>query len=508
MPRFALALAFIVVVSVVGPAGAGPNVPSAPPVAIDPSRPWLVPPVDGPIVARFQAPGTDWGPGHRGIDYFAAPASPVRAAGAGRVVFSGLVAGVNAVSVEHAGGMTTTYTDLADVLVEKGAYVLQGEWIGHVGVAHRASGEVGLHFGVKIDGTYVNPEDYLGPLDVTGAIYLAPLIGGFARELPGYGAGSYLDEKCMEAVPVSEEPPPPNDNVVVVVPGLGSRSTEGFGDEVFRLADRLGYSEDRTFFFSYRGSNSTHLHEPYGRVHTYDGLHEAAGKLAALLVRVADRHPGIDIDLLGYSQGGLVARDALERMMMSWGPGLPRIDHLVMYATPHAGSKLAEFVVEIGDSSVSGAMMTEAVSRWARSNGSLPDPNSAAVADMRPDSAFLGELADHDVVYGTRVLSLSTPNDWLVPAARAAYEGARNEIVAASGISGHTGILWSRAARDLAHGFLRDAPPACLTDLDHLAPLASRLTDFVHDHAADLYAAGEEALMGRLGRLGRAPRRR
>lgn len=486
---------------------AGPNMPPESRVGPDPTRPWLVLPVDGPIIEQWQAPGTDWGPGHRGIDLYAAPETAVRASGAGRVVFAGTVAGVKAVTIEHAGDMTTTYTDLAGILVAHGTYVLQGQWLGHSGVTHGASGEAGLHFGVKIAGAYVNPEDYLGPLDVSGAIYLTPLIGGWARDLPGYGAGSYLDDACRDPAQ-SGALATPNDNVVVVVPGLASESMNGFQHKVFDLADSLGYSEKRTYFFSYRGSDEPDLHEPYDRVDTYNGLTEAAGKLTTMLIRISDRHPGADVDVLAYSQGGLVARSALENRLSSWAPGLPRVDHLVTYSTPHSGSKLADLPDELGDGSFSGSLLTETVSHWSRGGGVVPDPKSATVRDLRPDSSFIDRLADHDVVFGTRVLSLSIPNDWVVPVIRTLYPGQRNDVVAASGLSGHSGILWSGAARDAAHAFLRDAPPSCPTNLDHIAPGATGVVDFAHDHAADIYGALEQQVIGKVFRHSqRSPKR-
>src|ERR671910_489354 len=81
----------------------GPPLPEPPPP--DPARPWLVPPVDGVIGRRFQAPRTDWGPGHRGIDYLlpSAEGVSVRAAASGRVKFGGQVAGFLAVTIQHAG---------------------------------------------------------------------------------------------------------------------------------------------------------------------------------------------------------------------------------------------------------------------------------------------------------------------------------------------------------------------------------------------------------------------
>jgi triacylglycerol esterase/lipase EstA (alpha/beta hydrolase family) len=503
MKRRIVTLGIAALIGAGGSVSAGPNLPSEPEIAADPARPWLVPPVDGPIVGRWRAPGTDWGPGHRGLDFYSAPETAVRAAASGRVSFAGRVAGVNAVTIVHAGDMASTYTDLAEVLVARGAYVLQGEWIGRSGVAHKFSGEVGVHFGVKVAGAYVNPEDYLGPIETSGAIYLTPLIGGWAARIDGYGAGSYLDTNCRNhGSDGSNSYAAPNQNIVVVVPGLASQSINGFDEAVFDLAGSLGYPEHRQYFFSYKGSVAGDLHQRFERIDTYMGLREAGRKLAVMLVRLADLHPDAGVDLLAYSQGGLVARYALELMMSPWERGLPRIEHLVTYATPHMGSKLAEAPSELSEGSISGAILTDALSRWARRGGFLPDPNSATVADLRPDSDFLNELADHDVVYGARVLSLAAPNDWIVPPTRSSYWRATNDVVPSSGLSGHGAILRSTAARDVAHAFLRDAQPECPTALDYVAPTASGVVDFAHDHAADFYGTLEEALLTRgLGRL-------
>src|SRR5215470_6669685 len=88
------------------PAPAAP-VPQAPP-APAPAFRW---PLDGtPTVTRpFQPPPEPWLPGHRGVDLAATPGAVVRAAGAGTVAFAGQVAGVGVVSIDHPGGLRTTY---------------------------------------------------------------------------------------------------------------------------------------------------------------------------------------------------------------------------------------------------------------------------------------------------------------------------------------------------------------------------------------------------------------
>jgi murein DD-endopeptidase MepM/ murein hydrolase activator NlpD len=73
----------------------------------DASSPWTRP-VAGRVVRPFVAPKSRYGAGHRGADLAATPGTPVRAAGTGRVVFAGPVAGTRHVVVEHDDGLKTT----------------------------------------------------------------------------------------------------------------------------------------------------------------------------------------------------------------------------------------------------------------------------------------------------------------------------------------------------------------------------------------------------------------
>ncbi|MFP5298318.1 MAG: murein hydrolase activator EnvC family protein, partial [Actinomycetota bacterium] len=154
------ALVIAVVLLTVGPARAQGTV--------------LVPPVDAPIVSYFEAPGSPYGPGHRGVDYGVPEGSDVRASAAGTVLFAGSVAGDPAVTIDHGGGLHTTYSVLADIDVSEGDAVRSGTIIGSVGTSH-GTGDQGLHFGVKLDGAYVDPEDLLIALDPSDAIRLVPV---------------------------------------------------------------------------------------------------------------------------------------------------------------------------------------------------------------------------------------------------------------------------------------------------------------------------------------------
>ena len=67
-------------------------------------------PLRPPSVTRpFDAPRPDWQRGHRGVDLGGTPGQPVYAAGAGNVVFAGVLAGRPVVSIQHDGGLRTSY---------------------------------------------------------------------------------------------------------------------------------------------------------------------------------------------------------------------------------------------------------------------------------------------------------------------------------------------------------------------------------------------------------------
>jgi murein DD-endopeptidase MepM/ murein hydrolase activator NlpD len=98
---------------------------------------WTSPLAGPPVVTRaFDPPPLPWLPGHRGVDLAGDAGQPVLAAGAGVVAFAGLVAGRGVVSVEHAGGLRTTYEPVTST-VDTGDTVGLGQQLGTLGLAAR-----------------------------------------------------------------------------------------------------------------------------------------------------------------------------------------------------------------------------------------------------------------------------------------------------------------------------------------------------------------------------------
>lgn len=117
-------------------------------------RPVFRPPVDAPVTDPFRPPENPYGAGNRGIEYDTAPGDVVRAAAAGTVEFAGPVAGSLHVTVDHGGGLVSSYSYLRRISVRVNTVVARGTVIGVAGER--------LHFGVRSFGGYTDPDAFIG----------------------------------------------------------------------------------------------------------------------------------------------------------------------------------------------------------------------------------------------------------------------------------------------------------------------------------------------------------
>lgn len=98
---------------------------------------------------------------HAGLDLAAPAGTPVRAAAAGTVSFSGRRgAAGNLVELRHADGTTTRYAHLQSMRVAVGETVAAGQVLGAVGSTGRSTGPH-LHFAVERAGDPVDPAPLL-----------------------------------------------------------------------------------------------------------------------------------------------------------------------------------------------------------------------------------------------------------------------------------------------------------------------------------------------------------
>lgn len=100
---------------------------------------------------------------HKGIDIGAPSGSNIIAAADGTVTIStySYSAG-NYIMLNHGGGVSTVYMHCSKLLVSVGDTVKKGDIIAKVGSTGYSTGPH-LHFGIRQNGTYVNPSKYVSP---------------------------------------------------------------------------------------------------------------------------------------------------------------------------------------------------------------------------------------------------------------------------------------------------------------------------------------------------------
>lgn len=98
---------------------------------------------------------------HKGNDYAAPTGTPTYAAAAGTVITAGWSNSAgNWVVISHGNGLVTKYMHHSSICVSAGQRVEKGQQIGYVGSTGYSTG-AHLHFQVELNGTPVNPNNYM-----------------------------------------------------------------------------------------------------------------------------------------------------------------------------------------------------------------------------------------------------------------------------------------------------------------------------------------------------------
>ena len=115
-------------------------------------------PVNGVLTSGY---GPRWGRMHTGIDIGAPSGTPIKAAKAGEVIFTGWLGGYgNAVILDHGDGVATLYGHQSRIGCTEGQILNQGDILGFVGTTGHSTGNH-LHFEVRVDAEPRNPRPYL-----------------------------------------------------------------------------------------------------------------------------------------------------------------------------------------------------------------------------------------------------------------------------------------------------------------------------------------------------------
>jgi murein DD-endopeptidase MepM/ murein hydrolase activator NlpD len=115
-------------------------------------------PLEGYVTSEY---GPRWGKLHAGIDIAAPTGTPILAAKAGEILFTGRYGGYgNLVVVDHGDGAVSLYAHQSRIAVSEGQQVNQGEVLGYVGSTGNSTGPH-LHFEVRREGRPANPRGFL-----------------------------------------------------------------------------------------------------------------------------------------------------------------------------------------------------------------------------------------------------------------------------------------------------------------------------------------------------------
>ncbi len=538
MRRLAVAVAVVAVLSLVRSA----------PVVADPSgaQPVYRPPVTAPIVDGFRPPAHEFGPGNRGVDYAPQPGSPVTAAGEGEVVFAGQVGGGLHVVVLHPDGIRTSYSFLRSIAVARGQKVTQGQTVGTAGDRFHFGARVGdtyidptSLFAGALPEVHLVPDEERRPASeaverqgllaslrgprgmgrlaagalrwvgrgaaVAGRAALdsqLAAVGSRLEELRGLAsnfydtfpvthalrvAGAVVDWRAQlgKCTPHMESPPPTpgRNHIAVLVPGLGSSSDRKNQHVTDVDAAALGYAEDDIYRFSYEGGTSEE--SPYTGRDTSTDIRESARHLRHLLERVARDHPGVRVDLIAHSQGGIVTRQALAMEADEGDPQLPPINSVVLIGAPNTGADLATAANLLGHSTSGYATQTAAA--WA-----LPrkfDPRGDSIHQLAETSTTLARLNHTPPPAGVHVTSIGARKDTVVPARHTRLAGAHNITVDFGGspLTTHMELPGSAAARREVALAIARKPPTCQSLADMVVDAAT--TEAI-THAEDTLSTG------------------
>lgn len=415
-------------------------------------------PVDAPIVEHFSLPPKPWMAGNRGVDYETAPGAPIHAAAAGEVIFAGEVGGWLHITIRHEDGLRTSYSFVESLQVQKGKRVTAETVI--------ATSAGKFHFGVrKPDDTYVDPEKLLRgelkqqfvlvPSTDDGADPLverksflqlvAEKIGDISSNTVAaavsdlqfavhYAAAlntnriaftvakemlSSLLQKCTAgSTPL---PQMQSRRIAVVVSGLGTGSENNSAWQF--PTSEIGYDQHDVVRFSYqggqvpqeteRGSLQTIAHSEFTPLDSQQDIELSADRLNELLRQISVREPGVPIDVLAHSQGGVVARLAVSENENSHRVPT-EVENLITVASPHQGAPLATAVHALQKTKAGPSLLAE-----IRASGAFDqlDDRRAAITQLSEVSSISTRAGSARIA--PRFTTIGGSGDLVVPGTNA-----------------------------------------------------------------------------------------
>lgn len=118
-------------------------------------------PCNGVLTSRFGSRNLLGSSFHNGIDLGNSYGTSIYASDGGTVTYSGWMSGYGyLIIIDHGNGYQTYYGHNSGLVAAKGEKVHKGQLIARMGSTGRSTGNH-CHFGIKLNGTFVNPLNYL-----------------------------------------------------------------------------------------------------------------------------------------------------------------------------------------------------------------------------------------------------------------------------------------------------------------------------------------------------------
>lgn len=118
-------------------------------------------PTSGNITSRYGSRESIRDHTHKGLDIAAKTGTPIKAVADGTVRFAGVMGGYgNLIIISHGNNVETYYGHCSKLYIKQGQKVNAGDLIGAVGSTGNSTG-AHLHFEIRLNGVYVNPQQYL-----------------------------------------------------------------------------------------------------------------------------------------------------------------------------------------------------------------------------------------------------------------------------------------------------------------------------------------------------------
>ena len=220
---------------------------------------------------------------------------------------------------------------------------------------------------------------------------------------------------------------------LMAVGGINSSTNAKTGATFGLDTKALGYLKGEVNWFSYAPDGGG-----YQPNDTYGDVLGKAVLLRDQLRAMQREQPGVEVDLIAHSQGGVVVDAFMQLVYDPTDRSLPPLGTAATLSSPHQGAPLAQAGLEIRESFL-GRKLLDGV-EWA-AGGAIPPSNGVSTRQLAPSSHLMKRLWAKPLPVGFDFTSFGASDDPIVPAPQTVAPGARSVMVNPDGLGDHSAIV-------------------------------------------------------------------